>query len=135
MRRRGQLSGRHRRHLADGRERRINVRLDAVEYTDDLVAAKRSGLTPSGFTAEVALAAARRAGQKPREDVEAVRELMATRAQLRRYGNYLKQASRILKAGGGPPEWLDRAIALTDLVVVRIDKAVQGLLDPPRGQS
>jgi len=135
VRRRGQLSGRHRRHLVDGRERRINVRLDAVEYTDVLAAAKRSGLTPSGFTAEVALAAARRAGQMPRDDVEAVRELMATRAQLRRYGNNLNQAARMLNAGGGPPEWLESAIALTDRVVQRIDKAVQEVLDPPRSQA
>ena len=135
MRRRGQLSGRHRRHLVDGRERRINVRLDAVEYTDVLAAAKRSGLTPSGFTAEATLAAARRAGQMPRDDVEAVRELMATRAQLRRYGNNLNQAARMLNAGGGPPEWLESAIALTDRVVQRIDKAVHEVLDPPRSQA
>jgi hypothetical protein len=115
----------------DGRERRINVRLDSVEYTDVLAAAKRSGLTPSGFTAEVALAAARRAGQKPRADVEAVQELMATRAQLRRYGNNLNQAARILNAGLGPPEWLASAIALADRVVQRIDKAVQEVLTHP----
>jgi uncharacterized protein (DUF1778 family) len=117
----------------DGRERRINVRLDAVEYTDVLAAAQRSGLTPSGFTAEVTLAAARRAVQpSPRIDVETVRELMATRAQLRRYGNNLNQAARILNAGGDPPEWLRSAIALTDRVVHRIDGAVQDLLDAPR---
>jgi uncharacterized protein (DUF1778 family) len=57
----------------DGRERRINVRLDAVEYTDILAAAQRSGLTPSGFTAEVTLAAARRAVQ-PQDLLDAPRE-------------------------------------------------------------
>ncbi len=47
---------------------------------------------------------------------------MTTRAQLRRYGNNLNQAARILNAGGDPPEWLKNAIALTDRVVQRIDE-------------
>ena len=38
---------------------------------------------------------------------------MAIRAQLRRYGNNLNQAARILHAGGDPPEWLSGAITLT----------------------
>ena len=60
---------------------------------------------------------------------------MATRAQLRRYGNNLNQAARILNAGGDPPEWLKNAIALTDRVVHNIDQAVQDLLDPPSGRA
>jgi uncharacterized protein (DUF1778 family) len=122
--------------LADGRERRINVRLDAVEYADVLAAAHRSGLTPSGFTAEATLAAARQADQQAgRVHVETVRELMAARAQLRRYGSNLNQAARALNAGGDAPEWLKSAIGLTDRVVHRIDQAVQDLLDPPRGRA
>ena len=64
-----------------------------------------------------------------------VRELIATRAQLRRYGNNLNQAARILNAGGDPPEWLQSAIALTDRVVQNIDQAIQDLLEQPRGRS
>jgi hypothetical protein len=68
-----------------------------------------------------------------RRDV--VIELMAARAQLRRYGNNLNQAARALNAGGDPPEWLKSAIALTDRVVHSIDKAVQEVLDPPLGRA
>ncbi|MGB9372967.1 MAG: plasmid mobilization relaxosome protein MobC [Jiangellales bacterium] len=60
---------------------------------------------------------------------------MTTRAQLRRYGNNLNQAARILNAGGDPPEWLRNAITLTDQVVQRIDRATQNLLDPPRRRT
>ena len=55
---------------------------------------------------------------------------MAGRTQLRRYGNNLNQAARILNAGGDPPEWLKNAIALTDRVVHGIDCVVQELLGP-----
>lgn len=62
-------------------------------------------------------------------------ELMQARAQLRRYGNNINHAARVLNAGGQPPEWLAQAIALTNRVVENIDRAVQGLLDQPHGRS
>jgi hypothetical protein len=68
-------------------------------------------------------------------DRRVVLELLASRAQLRRYGNNLNQAARILNAGGDPPEWLQNAIALTDRVVHSIDRAVEEVLDPPRGRA
>jgi hypothetical protein len=60
---------------------------------------------------------------------------MATRALLRRDGNNLNQAARILNAGGSPPEWLESAITITCRVVQRIDKAVQKVLDPPPNRA
>ena len=59
---------------------------------------------------------------------------MQARAQLRRYGNNINQAARVLNAGGQPPEWLTHAVALTNGVVEHIDEAVQGLLDEQRGR-
>ena len=59
---------------------------------------------------------------------------MQARAQLRRYGNNINQAARVLNAGGQPPEWLAHAVALTNRVVGDIDEAVQDLLDQPRGR-
>jgi hypothetical protein len=59
---------------------------------------------------------------------------MQARVQLRRYGNNINQAARILNAAGQPPEWLAHAVALTDRVVGDIDRAVQGLLDKPHGR-
>ena len=128
--------GRDRDHRHPRRPRLVRVRLGEDEYDVVAAAARASGLTPTGYAAEAALAAARQAGQQaPKADVEAVRELMTTRAQLRRYGNNLNQAARILNAGGDPPDWLRNAIALTDRVVHRIDRVVQDLLDPPSDRA
>jgi hypothetical protein len=52
---------------------------------------------------------------------------MAARAQLRRYGNNLNQAARILNAGAEPPPWVLAAITTTNHVVDRIDAAVRDL--------
>ena len=126
--------GRDRRHSRPGRPRPIFIRCSENEYATLAAAAASSGLTPSGYAAEAALAAARDR-QDSLPDPVLVRELLATRAQLRRYGNNLNQAARILPAGGDPPEWLRTAIALTDRVVHKIDRTVQDLLDPPRGRA
>jgi hypothetical protein len=117
--------------LPDGREARVNVRLDPAEYADVIAAARRSGLTPSGFTAEATLAASRQQTLKPGHQ-ELVRELMSARSQLRRYGNNINQAARVLNAGAESPEWLEHAISLTNQVVETIDRTVQDLLDHPR---
>lgn len=123
--------GRDRRHSRPRRPRPIFIRCSEDEYAALAAAAASSGLTPSGYAAEASLAAARgRLASLP--DPALVRELLATRAQLRRYGNNLNQAARILNAGGDPPEWLKNAIAATDRIVHSIDQAVQELVDPPR---
>jgi hypothetical protein len=49
---------------------------------------------------------------------------MASRAQLRRYGNNVNQAVRAMNAGADPPPWLQRAVELADTAVVRIDVLV-----------
>jgi len=130
---RGQGRGCDHRH--PGRPRLVRVRLGEDEYADVAAAASASGLVPTGFAAEAALAAARRVGQMPGADAEAAQELMGTRAQLRRYGNNINQAARVLNAGGDPPEWLRSAIASADRVVHSIDRVVQDLLDPPRDRA
>ena len=56
---------------------------------------------------------------------EALLELMAARAQLRRYGDNVNQAARALNAGAEPPEWLEYAVGLTDRVVTTIDGAAR----------
>ena len=126
--------GRDRRHSRPRRQRPIFIRCSEDEYADVAAAARASGLTPTGYAAEAALAAARdRQNSLPYPVL--VRELLATRAQLRRYGNNLNQAARIINAGGDPPEWLKNAIALSDRVVHGIDRAVQDLLDPARRRA
>jgi hypothetical protein len=104
------------------------MRLADTEHAALRQAAERSGLTISGYAASASLAAA--AGQPAPDDHEAERliaELMATRAQLRRYGNNLNQVARALNAGGEAPEWVSSAVRLTNRVVDRIDAAVTDL--------
>jgi hypothetical protein len=112
------------------------MRLSEQEFAAVDHAARSLGRTPAGFAAESALAAAR--GEPlPRPDTtrEALLELMAARAQLRRYGNNVNQAVRALNAGAEPPEWLEYAVGLTDRVVSTIDGAVKDLLDRSRGYA
>mgnify|MGYP000656357674 CR=1 FL=1 len=53
-----------------------------------------------------------------------IAELMATRAQLRRYGNDLSQIAHALNTGGEAPEWVNGTVRLINRVVDRIDTAV-----------
>ena len=100
------------------------IRLTDEEYTAVAVAAGLAGLTRSGFAAEAAVAAAR-GTQPPRAEPwrEALTEVMAARAQVRRFGSNLNQAVRALNATGEAPEWLDRAVAMTGRAVVQLDEA------------
>ena len=119
---------RHRRHSFPGRDRSVLLRLTAEEHRDLSTAAARSGLTTSGYTAEAALAAAR--GTRPPAAEpwrEALTEVMAARAQVRRFGNNVNQAVRGLNAVGEVPEWLDRAVALTARAVEQLDAAAAEL--------
>ena len=123
-------ASRDRRHGTPRRVHQIYVRCSHAEYDAIRAAAISAGLTPGRYAAEAALAAARASSLPTTDRRDVVIELMAARAQLRRYGNNLNQAARILNAGGDPPEWLKNAIALTDRAVQRVDRAVQGMLDP-----
>jgi hypothetical protein len=108
--------------------RRVHVRLSEQEFTAIAHAARSLGRTPAGFAADAALAAARDEPlPRPDSTRDALLELMAARAQLRRYGNNVNQAARVLNAGGDPPEWLQAAVAIANRVVEQIDKAVAGL--------
>jgi hypothetical protein len=128
-------ASRDRPHGTPPRVHQIYVRCSPTEYDAIRAAAISAGLTPGGYAAEAALAAARASTPVTRPEREVLLELITTRAQLRRYGTNLNQAARILNAGGDPPEWLKSAVALTDRLVERIDRATQNLLDPPRRRA
>jgi hypothetical protein len=120
--------GRDREHRLPGRCRQLKVRYSDEELAHVVAAAMRSGLTPSGFTAEAALAAAR--GTRPPDCEpwrEALTEVMAARAQVRRFGTNVNQAVRALHGSGEAPEWLDRAVALASRAVDRLDVAAAEL--------
>ena len=125
-RRRG--PGRDRAHLAPGRCRQVKLRYSEEEYRAIATAARRSGLTPSGYAAEAELAAAR-CSDPPSAGPwrEALTEVMTARAQVRRFGVNVNQAVRALNATGEAPEWLDRAVALTASAVVRLDATAEEL--------
>lgn len=120
--------GRDRVHHAPGRSRQIKLRYSDAELADVTAAARRAGLTPSGYAAEAALAAAR--GTKPPASEpwrEALTEVMAARAQVRRFGSNVNQAVRALHATGEAPDWLDRAVALAAKAVAELDDAAARL--------
>lgn len=111
------------------------MRLGDAEHALLRRAAEWSGLTISGYAASASLAAA--AGRPAPDDRQTERvmaELMATRAQLRRYGNNVNQIARTLNAGAEPPEWVLSAMELTDRAVARIDAAVTELSKSRRTQ-
>lgn len=112
--------GHDRTHQFPGRDRRINLRLDADEHGEIVDAAGRLGITPSGFCAESALAAAR--GLTPpggtipgtgitREELARLqRELFAAQSTVNVIGRNLNQAVAALNATGIAPDWLELAV-------------------------
>ena len=120
--------GRDRRHRFPGRKKSVLLRCTDDEFEQLAAAARRSGLTTSGYAAEAALAAAH-GSQPPRSEPwrEALAEVMAARAQVRRFGSNVNQAVRALNVTGEAPEWLDRSVALTGNAVAELDRAA-GLL-------
>jgi Bacterial mobilisation protein (MobC) len=121
---RRRTTGRDRRHVTPGRPRQVKIRYTDDEYATLADAARLAGLTPTGYAADAALAAAADASPPSTAPWRlALAELMAARGQVRRFGNNVNQAARALNALGEAPEWLDRAVAVTERAVARIDDA------------
>jgi hypothetical protein len=122
-------AGRDRDHQRPARPRVLKLRLSDEEFADVETAASQAGLTPSGYAAEAALAAAR-GGRPPVPDPwrQALAEVMDARTQVRRFGVNVNQAVRVLNATGEAPEWFGRAVALTDRAVERLDEAALALM-------
>jgi hypothetical protein len=116
--------GRDREHLRPARSRQVKLRLSEREFADLAGAGVRSGLTPSGYAAEAALAAAR-AEPTPADEPwrRALSEVIAARTQVRRFGTNVNQAVRVLNTTGEPPEWLDAAVATASRAVESLDAA------------
>lgn len=134
--------GAHRRHQFPGRLHRINLRLNPDEHHDITTAAARAGMTPTGYCAEAALAAARHTttpgapipglGVTRAELAALQRELFAARTAVIRTGTNLNQAIAALHAVGEPPDWLGHAVArcdrtrdLLDRVAAAIDRRLR----------
>jgi len=123
------VSTRHRDHRFPARGRRITVRLDDAEHAAIELAAGRAGLTPTGYVGAVALAAATGSvGPAPSEMREALAELVAARAQVRRFGGNVNQAVAALNATGEAPVWRGQAVELAGRAVRRVDEAAELLM-------
>ncbi|MBF5083047.1 hypothetical protein [Quadrisphaera sp. INWT6] len=128
----GPRPGRARRYTR-ARDRQVKFRATAEEYELLAEAARSAGLTPSGYAAEAALAAARGVRAPSLTPVrEALVELMAARTQVRRFAVNVNQAVRALNASGEAPEWLATAVAITDRAVERLDGAAAELVQAAR---
>ena len=120
--------GRDRQHHLPGRAHQLKLRYSEQELADVAAAAERSGLTPSGYAAEAALAAARESEPPAAEPWrQALVEVMEARTQVRRFGTNVNQAVRALNATGEPPEWLARAVAFAASAVEQLDEAATRL--------
>ncbi|WP_213454912.1 hypothetical protein [Rhizomonospora bruguierae] len=126
--------GADRRHQFPGRRQRINLRLDDTEHGDVVAAASRAGLTPTGFCADAALAAARGntapgsliagTGVTRAELATLQRELFAARTAITRTGTNLNQATAALNATGEAPVWLDHAVRRCVQALDKLDALV-----------
>jgi hypothetical protein len=126
--------GRDRRHAFPGRRRRIAPTFTEDEYAAVVVAARGLGLTPSGFCAMAALAAAGSgmaigtgaAGQ--REALAAVQaELAELRTSIVRVGTNLNQAVAALNSTGEAPVWLRHAVDRCARVLALVDDAASAV--------
>jgi hypothetical protein len=128
--------GADREHEGPRRSRRVSLRLDEVEHAAIAAAAQRTGLTPAGYAAEVALAHA--LGLRPPEEDslrQVLLELMQARMQVRRYAVNVNQAVRELNATGTSPRWLAQAVAMTTRAVARLDAAAVALTSGRRSRG
>lgn len=110
-------------HAETPRSRQVRLRFTEAELVAVTDAANRAGLTPSGYAAEAAVAAALQlASPSLAPWREALAEFISTRSQLRRMGSNLNQAARVLNVEGEAPVWLERACALVERCIARVDE-------------
>ena len=122
------MARRYRPHAATARSEQLRLRLTAAELDILREAAARAGLTPSGYAAEAAVAAAHGVEAPTLAPWrEALRELMLLRGQLRRIGSNLNQASRAINVDGQAPIWLERLCGLVERNVAQVDAATEAL--------
>jgi len=116
--------GRDRDHEQPARPRQLKLRVSHDEFSAIAAAARDAGLTPSGYVAEAALAAA--------SDTEApiqapwrtaLAELIVARTQVRRIGTNINEAARAINVDGDSPAWLEAALTATERAFARLDEA------------
>ncbi len=113
------------RSTGNQRTLRLTPRFTAEEIRQLEQAAEAAGLTPTGYTALAAVAAAR-AGQTPQLDElrAALGELAKARTAVNRIGTNLNQAVAALNATGDAPPWLHTIAELCGRTVDAVDDAI-----------
>ncbi len=129
--------GGDRRHQFPGRTKQVFVRLSPTEYDHIAAAAARVDLTPTGYVAETALAAATgtapssgqmdTSGATRAELARLQRELFAVRTAVTRVGTNLNQAVATLHSIGHPTDRLRSAVVRCDEVLQAVDAAVAAI--------
>jgi hypothetical protein len=130
-------SGRDRRHQSPRRRRTITAAFTDAEYAALAAAARRVGLTPTGFCAQAALASAvspandtvAPLGADPLVEAlaEAQVELAALRTAVVRVGTNLNQAVAALHAKGEAPVWLRHVVEQCGRALAAIDDTASHL--------
>ncbi|GIJ56197.1 hypothetical protein [Virgisporangium aurantiacum] len=130
----GMSRGSDRRHRFPGRKSRINLRFDMDEHHEVASAAIRAGLTPSGFCADVSLAAARGTAHAAHpvagldvtwaELAGLQRDLFAARTAATELGAALGQTADAINTVDQAPPWLGDAVNHAELTLDRIDSVV-----------
>jgi hypothetical protein len=124
-------AGRDRRHESPRRSRHITAAFTDAEYAAIATAARRVGLTPTGFCAHVAFAAATTGVTAPAgladPRVEALAQLQGELAALRtsvvRIGTNLNQAVAVLNTRGEAPVWLRHVVEQCGRALGAVDDA------------
>jgi hypothetical protein len=127
-------AGRDRRHQFPRRDRRISPTFTVAEHADVVAAARRVGLTATGFCAIAALAVARGevgSATLPDAEAEALRNLQAelfdVRTAVNRAGTNLNQAVAALNATGNAPPWLPNTVARLMRTLATVDDAISAV--------
>lgn len=120
--------GRDRQHLVPRRSRQLRLRLSCEEHADIAAAARQSGLTPTGYAAEVILATAREAAPPVPEPLRvALADLLDARTQLRGFTTNVHIAAAAMHRDGHVPDWLRQAVTDAAQAVARVDAAAAAL--------
>ncbi|MEU8073126.1 hypothetical protein [Micromonospora sp. NPDC049151] len=118
---------RHRAHNRPARPHAVLLRLSDEEKASIEAAAAAAELTPTGYAAKAAVAAAS-AGQAPggvSGDLRDLQhELFAARRAVAMFGNNVNQAAAAFNATGRLPDWAAEAVRLCATAVVRLDEVI-----------
>lgn len=118
---------RHRAHHRPARPHAVLLRLSDEEKAAIDSAAAAAQLTPTGYAAKAAVAAAS-AGQAPsgmNGDLRDLQhELFAARRAVAMFGNNVNQATAAINATGRLPDWAADAVRLCAAAVARLDEVI-----------